>query len=176
MGVAMAKRKGENVQITAKNDFPTPKSVILTRTRYGHDMVQEKDPDQRIVAHEYNRRQRVVDALFDDDRITGDQYACASDIRDAWERSGIADQSSAFDTTRPKVDGGAAAPDLNSEALRLYEHCMSFLSRDERNCVRCIVLHDEAVEIYGRRMRCEGLLFLQRCLDKLAPHVARYSR
>lgn len=180
MGLAvMAKRKKDNeMQVTAveKEAFPEPKSVVIGRSRFGHDMVQEKDPDKRIVAHEYNRRQRVVDALFDDGRISGEQYACATDLRDAWERSGLMERGGAFDTTKPKVDGGGAAPEGNGEAMYLYETCMGFLSRDERNCVRCIVLFDEPVEAYGRRLRCEGLAFLTRCLDMLAPHVARFSR
>lgn len=143
--------------------------------RPGFDLVPEKDPDGEIVAHEINRRQREIDALFDDGILDGEQYTCATDLRDAWERSGLADQSSALDTTRPKVDGGGAAPEMNSDALRLYEGSMSFLSRDERNCIHCIVLFDEAAISYGQRMRCSGIDFLRRCLDKIGPHVSRHS-
>lgn len=121
-----------------------------------------------------NNRQRMIDGLREDDWLTSDQYLIASVLRDLWEAGRVVSHVQAADM---EISGAAytSSDQINRffrKPRQSYERLLSYLDNEQRRTINAVVIHDEHPNTYGARRKCNGLNYLQGCLDKLARYFA----
>lgn len=156
------KHKTENLNPESEQIEPLPRDI---------QRVVESDPDGGIVQHLRYNRLRMIDGLYADRWLNSDQFLAADILRVCFDASRLVEDARGqnFEGIAVKYTGRHTVPEKPRLA---YDRLMDQLSQAQQVAVTAIVLHDEHPNNFGKRLNCNGFVFLVRCLDRLVNFLA----
>jgi hypothetical protein len=157
------------------------KQILVKRvsTLNGHGvaaLTREADPAGLSTEHLIMLNGRMIDALFDRQRIDPIHHQAATELRDYYERSRpVMGALPARDAEQPMGGGGNRALHSDDQAWRAYIAA----SRQVKHwwpILRHVCIEDRDPEEYGRKHRCSDRVALKSALDALARHFGLTMR
>lgn len=131
--------------------------VVINGGRDVADEVEIPDPETgaRVVVLR-NRTGRMAERLAEQGKISADQLAWATELRDAWECAGL-EICGALTQSWAGSGGRSRGVVHDDRAWSRYAAALGALPVGQRSCIVAVVVHDEAVERFGLATLRAGL-------------------